>query len=97
MKICQYCGNRIEDGDTECPVCHRPIQEDFTITKHPENRSLWKWLCISCAAVAAAFLIVCIRELIVGGLTRTCISDFVFFALCAGVSVLFGFFYHRSV
>lgn len=97
MKICQYCGNRIEDGETECPVCHRPIQDDFTIPQHPENRPLWKWLCIFCAIAAAAFLIVCIRELIVAGFTQACLGDFAFFALCAGVSAIFGFFYHRSI
>ena len=97
MKICQYCGNRIEETDTECQVCHRPIQEDFTIPKHPENRPMWKWLCIASAAISAAFLIVTIRELLAGGVTPYAIGDLAFFLLTAAVGALFGFFYHRSI
>lgn len=98
MKICHYCGNRIEDENaTECPICHRPVLEDFTIPKHPENLPLWRNLCIACALIALAFLFVCIRELVVVGFTRECISDFVFFVLSAAISGMFAFFYRRSV
>lgn len=98
MKICHYCGNRIEDENAEeCPICRRPVLEDFTTPQHPENRPLWKWLCIACAALAAAFLVVCIRECIVIGFTRNFICDFVFTVLCGIISAIFAFFYHRSI
>lgn len=98
MKICQYCGNRINETDKECPVCHRPVQEDFTIPTHPENRPMWRWLCIGTAILSLIFLISGIRDfLAAGGLTTAVLSDTILFVLMLGVSAIFGFFYHRSI
>lgn len=98
MKICQYCGNRLSETDKECPICHRPVQEDFTIPKHPENRRMWKGLCILTAVLAILFFIAAIRDIVTaGGLTTSVLSDIILFALTAGVSGIFGFFHHRSI